>query len=79
MWPTFHTNRRTGSNKKRRLLLHNLTDVWAMLFVQMKNGYSEKIVRNTLGKDKEYLKGGYRRYFIYFILLQAMSPCSFVC
>ena len=33
--------------------------------IQMKNGYSEKIVRNTRGKDKEYLKGGYRRYFIY--------------
>ena len=35
MWPRFHTNRRTGSYKKRRLLRHNLTDVWAMLFVQI--------------------------------------------
>ena len=26
---------------------------------QMKNSYSEKIVRNTRGKNKEYLKGGY--------------------
>ena len=46
--------------------------------IQMKNSYSEKIVPNTRGKDKEYLKGCYRQYFIYFIMLQAMSPCSFV-
>ena len=27
MWPRFVTNQRTGSNKKRRLSLHTLTDV----------------------------------------------------